>query len=131
MPGTLARLPFSKQFSEPTISGIFPRSTRVACGFFIENAGRTPIRDAAERAAVVGNFDFRPHLAEIRQPVLVVRSEHEGQVLAACSDELETWAAALFDGVAAHDRTACAPGSSTSAGQIGAGLPDRRPRFRQ
>jgi 2-succinyl-6-hydroxy-2,4-cyclohexadiene-1-carboxylate synthase len=89
VPGTLARLPFLETIQRANHQRYFPPFDASRLGFYIENAGRTPIRDAAERAALVGNFDFRPRLAEIRQPVLVVRSEHEGQILAACSDELE------------------------------------------
>jgi pimeloyl-ACP methyl ester carboxylesterase len=54
-----------------------------------ENAGRTRIRDAAQRAALVGAFDFRRRLPEIDQPVLLIRSENEGLVSAACNAELE------------------------------------------
>jgi 2-succinyl-6-hydroxy-2,4-cyclohexadiene-1-carboxylate synthase len=89
VPGTLARLPFLESIQRANHQRYFPPFDASRLGFFIENAGGTPIRDAAERAALVGNFDFRQRVAEIRQPVLVVRSEHEGQVLTACSDELE------------------------------------------
>ncbi len=89
VPGRLARLPFLETIQRANHQRYFPPFDASRLGFFIENAGRTPIRDAAERAALVGTIDFRPRLAEIRQPVLVVRSEHEGQVQTACSDELE------------------------------------------
>jgi 2-succinyl-6-hydroxy-2,4-cyclohexadiene-1-carboxylate synthase len=89
VPGTLGRLPFLETIQRANHQRYFPPFDASRFGFYIENAGHTPIRDAAERAAIVGNFDFRPRLAGIRQPVLVVRSEHEGQILGACSDELE------------------------------------------
>lgn len=89
VPGTLARLPFLETFQRANHQRYFPPFDASRWGFFIQNAGTTRIRDAAERAALVGTFDCRPRLAEIRQPVLLIRSEHEGRVLAGCNDELE------------------------------------------
>jgi 2-succinyl-6-hydroxy-2,4-cyclohexadiene-1-carboxylate synthase len=89
IPGTLAGVPFRDTIERANHQRYFPPFDRSRWGFLAENAGRTSIRDAAERAALVGRFDYRPRLADIQQPVLLIRSEHEGLVSAACNAELE------------------------------------------
>jgi pimeloyl-ACP methyl ester carboxylesterase len=89
VPGTLARIRFLEKIQRANHERYFPPFDASRFGFFIENAGRTPIRDAAARAALVGAFDYRKRLAEIHNPVLLVRSEHEGRVSAECAEELE------------------------------------------
>lgn len=89
LPGTLAALPFRETIQRANHQRYFPPFDRSRWGFFAENAGRTRIRDAAQRAALVGAFDFRRRLPQIHQPVLLIRSENEGLVSAACNAELE------------------------------------------
>jgi pimeloyl-ACP methyl ester carboxylesterase len=88
-PGTLARLPFFEMVQRANHQRYFPPFDASRWGFIIENAGGTPIREAAERADLIRAFDYRPCLSQIQQPVLLVRSEHEGRVLAECNEELE------------------------------------------
>jgi pimeloyl-ACP methyl ester carboxylesterase len=89
VPGTLASLPFVKAFQQANHQRYFPPFDRTRWGFFVDNAGSTEIRDAAERARVLAAFDYRSRLNGIDQPILLVRSEHEGLVTAACSEALQ------------------------------------------
>jgi len=89
VPGTLANLPFVKAFQRANHQRYFPPFDRTRWGFFVDNAGSTAIRDVAERARVLAAFDYRSRLNGIRQPVLLIRSEHEGLVTAACNEALQ------------------------------------------
>src|SRR5580704_5165236 len=89
-PGKLASLPFLDTFQRANHQRYFPPFDASRWGFFAENVGNTAIRDVANRAAIVAACDYRPRLAEIRQPVLLIRSEHEGLVSAACVEELQS-----------------------------------------
>jgi pimeloyl-ACP methyl ester carboxylesterase len=88
VPGTLAGVPFRNTIQLANHQRCFPPFDHTRWGFFTENSGRTRIRDAAERAAIVADCDFRGRLTEIRQPILLIRSEHEGHVAAGCNAEL-------------------------------------------
>lgn len=90
VPGTLAKVPFLNTFERANHQRYFPPFDESRWEFFVENVGRTKIRDAAERAAIMVAFDYRRRLAEIPQPVLLIRSEHEGLVSAACNEDLES-----------------------------------------
>jgi len=89
-PGTLARVPFLETFQRANHQRYFPPFDRSRWGFFTDNMGRTPTCDAAERAALVAACDYRPRLAEVRRPVLLIRSEHEGLMSAACNEILQS-----------------------------------------
>jgi pimeloyl-ACP methyl ester carboxylesterase len=88
VPGTLAGVPFRNTIQLANHQRSFPPFDYSRWGFFTENSGRTLIRDAAERAAIAAACDYRERLTEIRQPVLLIRSEHEGLVSAGCNAEL-------------------------------------------
>lgn len=68
----------------------FPRFDDSRWRFYTENTGRVPVHELARRAAALRDFDLRSRLNEIRQPVMLVRSEGDGAVAAACQDELES-----------------------------------------
>jgi pimeloyl-ACP methyl ester carboxylesterase len=38
---------------------------------------------------ILASFDARHWLAEIRQPILLIRSEHEGRIAAECNETLQ------------------------------------------
>jgi pimeloyl-ACP methyl ester carboxylesterase len=88
VPGTLAGVPFRNTIQLANHQRCFPPFDYSRWGFFTENSGRTLIREAAERAAIAAACDYRARLTEIRQPVLLIRSEHEGRVSADCNAEL-------------------------------------------
>jgi pimeloyl-ACP methyl ester carboxylesterase len=88
VPGTLASVPFWNTIEHANRQRSFPPFDQTRWMFFIENAGRTPIREVARRARLVASFDYRDRLGAIRQPVLLIRSEHEGLVSAGCVEEL-------------------------------------------
>jgi 2-succinyl-6-hydroxy-2,4-cyclohexadiene-1-carboxylate synthase len=90
VPGTLASLPFVKTIQQANHQRYFPPFDRTRWGFFVDNVSSTAIRDTAERARVLASFDDRSRLTGIHQPVLLIRSEHEGRVLARCSETLQS-----------------------------------------
>lgn len=89
-PGTLASVPFLSAFHQANHQRYFPPFDGSRWGFFDDNTGRTAIRDASERAMILASFDHRSRLADIRQPVLLIRSEHEGLIAAACNETLHS-----------------------------------------
>jgi pimeloyl-ACP methyl ester carboxylesterase len=89
VPGMLASVPFVQTFQQANHQRYFPPFDRTRWGFFIDNVRGTAIRDAAARAMVLASFDDRSQMADIRQPVLLIRSEHEGLVSAACNEALQ------------------------------------------
>ena len=58
-PARWRAVPFCETIQRANHQRYFPPFDASRWGFFVENAGRTPIRDAAERAALVGAFDYR------------------------------------------------------------------------
>jgi pimeloyl-ACP methyl ester carboxylesterase len=89
LPGRAADLPFREVIHQVNHRRSFPPFDSTRWSFFVEDAGRTSVRDLAERASVVATFDFRPRLAEIEQPVLLIQAENEGLVSAGCHLDLE------------------------------------------
>jgi pimeloyl-ACP methyl ester carboxylesterase len=89
-PGTLASVPFVRTFQQANHQRYFPPFDRSRWGFLVDNVSSTTIRDAAERATVLAAFDERSRLGNIRQPVLLIRSEHEGLIAAACNETLQS-----------------------------------------
>jgi pimeloyl-ACP methyl ester carboxylesterase len=67
----------------------FPPFDATRFQFFLENSGKTPVRELARRGTIVRDCDLRPQLGRIEQPVLLVRCEGDGQVLLAYGDVLE------------------------------------------
>jgi len=90
VPDTLVSVPFVQTFQQANHQRYFPPFDRSRWEFFIDNVGGTAIRDAAARARILASFDDRSRMADIRQPVLLIRSEHEGLVPAACNETLQS-----------------------------------------
>lgn len=86
--GTLTSVPFRAAIHRANHEHYFPPFDHGRWAFSADNMAQTPIRDLAERVAVAEAFDCRPRLAQIEQPVLLVRTEYEGHVSAACQEEL-------------------------------------------
>ncbi|HEY3966494.1 MAG TPA: alpha/beta hydrolase [Planctomycetaceae bacterium] len=66
----------------------FPPFDRTRWQFYLDNTGATAIDELAWRGRIIRDGDLRPLLKQIEQPVLLVRSEGEGQVLTNCGDVL-------------------------------------------
>jgi pimeloyl-ACP methyl ester carboxylesterase len=88
-PGAISQVPLHGTLQTASHQRAFPPFDASRWGFFTQNAGQTPIRDLAERAALMATADLRNQLSRIEQPVHLIRTEHEGVVSAAGQDELE------------------------------------------
>jgi pimeloyl-ACP methyl ester carboxylesterase len=86
--GTMARVPWHRTLQLASHQRAFPPFDASRWNFFAQNTGRTPIRELADRAALVTSFDLRGRLSQIDTPVLLLRTEHEGAVSAAGQVEL-------------------------------------------
>jgi len=86
--GRLTKVPFRAAIHRANHEHYFPPFDHGRWAFSADNTAQTPIRDLAERVAVAHAFDYRPRLAQIEQPVLLVRTEYEGLVSAGCQEEL-------------------------------------------
>lgn len=82
LPGRVSRLPLWRAIQEQNHRRWFPPFDAGRWEFYLENAGRTPIRALAARAALIHRWDVRARLGEITTPVLLVRGEGAGQVAA-------------------------------------------------
>jgi len=89
LPGTLQNVPLRRKIQQQNHRTWFPPFDDTRWQFFLENTGQVSISTLAQRAAILRDCDFRTRLPEIRQPVLLVRSEGEGLVAAKCHHELE------------------------------------------
>jgi len=88
MPGGLNILAFRRTIQAHNHRPWFPPFDPGRWSFFVETTGRVPIRSIAQRSAIIRDYDGRPRLPEVRQPVLLVRAEGEGLVAGACHDAL-------------------------------------------
>jgi pimeloyl-ACP methyl ester carboxylesterase len=89
VPGAIAQVPLHGTLQAASHQRAFPPFDATRWGFFAQNAGQTPIRVLAERAALMSHADLRGGLSRIERPVLLIRTEHEGAVSSAGQDELE------------------------------------------
>lgn len=88
-PGRLSRLPGRVRVQFHNHRRWFPPFDTTRFQFFLDNAGQVPIASLAQRSAIVCVSDFRSHLSQISQPVLLIRGEGEGAVSEGCHGELE------------------------------------------
>lgn len=88
-PGRLRHVPFRKMVQRQNHRLWFPPFDLTRWEFLSDNTGKARLRDLARRAAIVRDADLRPHLAEIRQPVILVRTEGDGGILEECGAVLE------------------------------------------
>jgi pimeloyl-ACP methyl ester carboxylesterase len=89
LPGAISQVPLRGTLQMASHQRAFPPFDASRWGFFAQNSGQTSTRDLAERAALMASTDLRDRLSRIEQPVLLIRTEHEGAVSAAGQDELE------------------------------------------
>jgi pimeloyl-ACP methyl ester carboxylesterase len=58
--------------------------------FLAENTDAVPLRVIARRAALAQQIDVRSQLEQISQPTLIIQTEGEGRIAAACQAELKS-----------------------------------------
>ena len=87
-PGTVRRLPLFEAILRQNHRPWFPPFDAARFRFLVDETGQTSIRTAARRVDALRRTDLRPGLGEIRQPVLLVRTEGEGAVSSAAHDLL-------------------------------------------
>ncbi len=83
-PGKLRHLPLRGILQTQSHRRWFPPFDRTRWQFLFDNTGAVPVAGMARRAAIVRDCDLRPVLKEIRQPILLVRTEGEGRILEEC-----------------------------------------------
>jgi pimeloyl-ACP methyl ester carboxylesterase len=89
LPGSMSQVPLHGTLQLASHQRAFPPFDASRWDFFAKNTGRTPIRDLADRAALMARFDLRGQLSQVERPVLLIHTEHEGAISAAGQDELE------------------------------------------
>lgn len=87
-PGSLDRVPGYRSLLRQNHAMWFPPFDPGRWQFFLYEAGRVPVAELAGRAAVIRDTDLRPHLAKIKQPVVLIGTEGEGRVNRLCRAEL-------------------------------------------
>jgi len=85
----LASVPFWSTLQTQNHLPWFPPIDRGRWSFFLADTGQLPVSALAERAAVLKEFDVRNRLGEVSQPVLLIRTEGEGQLAAGCQELLD------------------------------------------
>lgn len=89
VPGCVRQIPGWRAIQEQSHRPWFPPFDAVRWPAYLENAGRMPIATLARRADIVRRTDLRGRLAEITQPVLLIRGEGEGRIATRYQDELQ------------------------------------------
>ncbi len=87
-PGPVRRIPGWPAVQQQNHRRWFPPFDTTRWEFLLNNLGATRTAQLARRTSVMGGIDLRSRLPGITQPVLLVRTEGEGAVSAACQDEL-------------------------------------------
>ncbi|MDB5339054.1 MAG: Alpha/beta hydrolase family protein [Planctomycetaceae bacterium] len=88
LPGRLRSLPGAKALQERNHRRWFPSHDPTRWQFFLEDAGTVPNATLGRRGVLIGASDLRSDLPQIKQPVLLIRSEGDELVPAHCHDEL-------------------------------------------
>jgi 3-oxoadipate enol-lactonase len=83
-PGRLCHVPLRELIQRQNHLRWFPPFDHSRWQFFLDVAGSVPVSTLAERAAVVRDTDLRSRLAEVRQSVLLIRTEFEAAVPGSC-----------------------------------------------
>jgi pimeloyl-ACP methyl ester carboxylesterase len=87
-PGRFKHLPLRGILQTQSHRRWFPPFDKTRWQFLYDNTGAVPLAEMARRAAIIRDSDLRPVLNEVRQPVLLVKTEGEGKILEACGEEL-------------------------------------------
>ncbi len=88
LPARFRRIPLRAALQRQNHLRWFPPFDRTRWQFYLDNTGATSLGEMARRGGIIRDCDLRPLLPHIEQPVLLVRSEGDGQVLAKCGDVL-------------------------------------------
>lgn len=88
-PGKLRSLPLRRLIQGQNHRAWFPPFDATRWEFLAQNTGNVPLSHLARLAALVRDADLRPLLREVAQPVLLVGTEGEGQILENCGRELQ------------------------------------------
>lgn len=88
LPGRLRNVPARAAIQRQNQLRWFPPFDVTRWQFYLDNTGATPLAELCRRGRIIRDNDLRPELRRIEQPVLLVRSEGDGNVLAACGDAL-------------------------------------------
>jgi pimeloyl-ACP methyl ester carboxylesterase len=89
-PGKLRHMPLRRILQTQSHRRWFPPFDKTRWQFLFDNTGSVAVAAMACRAAIVRDTDLRPVLNEIRQPILLVRTEGEGKILEECSGVLSS-----------------------------------------
>ncbi len=84
----LASLPFREMFQTQNHRRWFPPFDPTRWQYYLDATGAMPLRELARRADAVSGWDLRGELPKLHIPTLLIRTEGEGQVAAACQSEL-------------------------------------------
>jgi len=77
LPGTMGRVPLRRRILDKVHRWAFEGRGEAVWHSFVAATGRTPIRTFGYQALMLGQTDVRPWLAEVKQPVLLVRGERD------------------------------------------------------
>ena len=87
--GVMGTLPLRRRFHPGREHDIFNRHGHFdAWDFLMENSNDVSKAGVACRGRIIEQFDFRPRLPEVRQPVLLIRGEDDLIVPRCCEDDL-------------------------------------------
>lgn len=87
--GDLSRIPVRSTLQQASHQRAFPPFDATRWDFFAQNTSQTAVHDLADRAAMMASCDLRGRLSRIEQPVLLLKTEHEGAISAAGQEKLE------------------------------------------
>jgi pimeloyl-ACP methyl ester carboxylesterase len=87
VPWRLRHVPMRKAIQLQNHSRWFPPFDPSRLQFLLENTGGVRLQALGWRAAIVVETDLRPRLAELRQPLLFLQGEGEGQLAETCLRE--------------------------------------------
>ncbi|MGE3316233.1 MAG: alpha/beta fold hydrolase [Planctomycetaceae bacterium] len=88
MPGHLNILIFRRTIQAYSHKRWFPPFDHGRWDLYVKSSGEVPMASIARRAAIIRDYDGRPKLPQIRQPVMLIRSEGEGIVSSTAHEEL-------------------------------------------
>ena len=88
LPGRLRHIPGRAAIQQQSHRRWFPPFDGTRWQFFSDNTGSVPLTELAGRATIVRDCDLRSLLPAITQPLLLLRTEGNGQILDACNQEL-------------------------------------------
>lgn len=86
---TLSSLPWRQRIQELNHRRWFPPFDATRFEFLMESTGQIPLADLAQRALAMNSVDLRPQLSRVTCPVMLVRTEGQGQIETAGHEVLE------------------------------------------